>query len=118
MELAQVQKQTSVNQEFLAKMESDPQLTERLAQREMHAVEQGEAIVNMKTDGAPAGNSPASAQSMSPFTLVNIPPPAALAPYQPVGGVSPNCAGIRGRTFTFSEWECFSSPADWSLAAR
>src|SRR5580704_17610131 len=78
MELAQVQKQTAVNQEFLSKMESDPQLTERLAQREMHAVEQGETIVNTNTDGA--------AGSMSPFTLVNVPPPAALAPYRPVGG--------------------------------
>jgi hypothetical protein len=81
MELAQVQKQTSVNQEFLSKMESDPQLTERLAQREMHAVEQGEAIVNVKSDGA------SSAGSMSPFTLVNVPPPAALVPYKPVGGI-------------------------------
>jgi hypothetical protein len=81
MELAQVQKQTTVNQEFLAKMESDPQLTERLAQREMHAVEQGEAILNIKTD------SNSSSGNMSPFTLVNVPPPAALAPYQPVGGV-------------------------------
>lgn len=81
MELAQVQKQTSVNQEFLSKMESDPQLTERLAQREMHAVEQGEAIVNVKNDGS------SSTGSMSPFTLVNVPPPAALVPYRPVGGI-------------------------------
>jgi hypothetical protein len=81
LELARVQKQTAVNQEFLAKMESDPQLTERLAQREMHAVEEGEAIVNVRSDGA------SSAGSMSPFTLVNVPQPAALAPYQPVGGV-------------------------------
>jgi hypothetical protein len=87
LELMQVQKQTSVNQEFLSKMESDPQLTERLAQREMHAVEQGEAIVSMKNDIASGRNAPASADSMSPFTLVNVPPPAALAPYQPVAGV-------------------------------
>ena len=80
LELAQVQKQTAVNQEFLAKMESDPQLTERLAQREMRAVEQGEAIINVQNTSAPAGN-------MSPFTLVNVPPPAALTPYEPVGGV-------------------------------
>jgi len=86
LELAQVQKQTAVNQEFLAKMESDPQLTERLAQREMRAVEQGEAIVNTQSDGASGRDLPASG-SMSPFTLVNVPPPAALAPYQPVGGI-------------------------------
>ena len=35
LDLTQVQKQIGLNKEFLLKMESDPQLTERLAQREM-----------------------------------------------------------------------------------
>jgi hypothetical protein len=80
MELMQTQKQTALNRDFLSKMESDPQLTERLAQREMHAVEQGQAVVNLN-DGVAADG------SMSPYTLVNVPPPPPLAPYHPVGGV-------------------------------
>lgn len=87
LELTQVQKQAAVNKEFLAKMETDPQLTERLAQREMRDVEQGETIVNVKPDAATNQGVSASAKSMSPFTLVDVPPPPALEPYRPVGGV-------------------------------
>ena len=80
LELTQVQKQNSVNREFLAKMESDPQLTERLAQREMHAVEQGETVVDVNSSAPVMG-------SASPFSLVDVPAPPPLEPYQPVGGV-------------------------------
>jgi hypothetical protein len=90
LDLAQVQKQIALNKEFLAKMESDPQLTERLAQREMHAVEQGESVVTVNdgdssTGDASTGES-AQAARMSPFSLVKVPPPPMLQPYQPVGG--------------------------------
>jgi hypothetical protein len=66
-------------------MEHDPQLTERLAQREMRAVQQGEAIVNTPLVSS-AQSASADAERMSPFNIVNVPPPAALPPYQPVGG--------------------------------
>jgi hypothetical protein len=86
LDLTQVQKQIALNKEFLLKMESDPQLTERLAQREMRTVKQGEAVVavNSSSDSTKAGS---SAEKMSPFGIVNVPPPAKLAPYQPVGGM-------------------------------
>jgi hypothetical protein len=87
LELAHVQKQTALNQEFLDKMETDPQLTERLAQREMHVVEKGEAVVKTEPETAGLPSVQNSARSKSPFTLVNVPPAARLAPYQPVGGV-------------------------------
>jgi hypothetical protein len=86
LELQNIQQQTSVNREFLTKMEVDPQLTERLAQREMRAVEQGEAVVNVNGDAGSASGATAAAERMSPFTLVKVPPPPALEPYQPVGG--------------------------------
>jgi hypothetical protein len=86
LDLTQVQKQIAVNREFLSEMESDPQLTERLAQREMRAVQQGEAIVDTKPDRGSAQSASADAERMSPFNIINVPPPAALPPYQPVSG--------------------------------
>jgi hypothetical protein len=83
LDLQQVQKQIGLNKEFLLKMESDPQLTERLAQREMRTVKRGEAVVTVNSDN----NSGSSAEKMSPFGIVNVPPPPKLAPYQPVGGM-------------------------------
>jgi hypothetical protein len=85
LDLTQVQKQIAVNKAFLWEMESDPQLTERLAQREMRAVQQGEAVVDTAGSGS-APSASADAERMSPFSIINVPPPAALAPYQPVGG--------------------------------
>src|ERR1700683_70446 len=41
LDLAQLQKQSSVNREFLGKIEVDPQLVERLAQRQMKLYPQG-----------------------------------------------------------------------------
>jgi hypothetical protein len=85
LDLNQVQKQIGLNKEFLLKMESDPQLTERLAQREMRSVKQGEAVVDLgSADNSTKAMS--SAEKMSPFGIVNVPPPPALAPYKPVGG--------------------------------
>jgi hypothetical protein len=86
LDLTQVQKQIAVNHEFLSEMEHDPQLTERLAQREMRAVQQGEAIVDTRPDARSAKSPSADAERMSPFNIINVPPPAALAPYKPVGG--------------------------------
>jgi len=86
LDLTQVQKQIAVNKEFLSKMESDPQLTERLAQREMRAVEQGEAVVDVHGDADSAATASNGAERMSPFTLVQVPLPATLPRYEPVGG--------------------------------
>jgi hypothetical protein len=86
LDLTQVQKQIGLNKEFLLKMEIDPQLTERLAQREMRAVKQGESVVAVNS-GNDSGKGRSSAEQMSPFGIVNVPPPAALEPYRPAGGM-------------------------------
>jgi len=85
-DLKQIQSQVSVNHEFLSKLESDPQLTERLAQREMRAVPQGQTALILKSDGDSTPTASVAAARMSPFSILSVPPPAPLAPYKPVGG--------------------------------
>lgn len=89
LDLAQLRKQAAVNREFLGKVEIDPQLVERLAQRQMKMFPQGEAVLSLKDDAAqPAGmeDTAAQAQRMSPFNILRVPPPPSLPPYEPVGG--------------------------------
>jgi hypothetical protein len=86
LDLRQIQSQIAVDKEFLAKVETDPQLTERLAQREMRAVPRGEMVLDVNSAWNPAVTATLSAQRMSPFMIVNVPAPAALPPYRPVGG--------------------------------
>ncbi|HEX4054828.1 MAG TPA: hypothetical protein VHX86_11235 [Tepidisphaeraceae bacterium] len=86
LDLAQVEKQTAVNKEFLSEIESDPQLMERLAQREMRAVLQGQKALDGRSDVDAGQTATASAARMSPFSIVNVPPPPPLMPYKPVGG--------------------------------
>ncbi len=78
MDLASIQKQVAVNDEFLQRVGDDPTLAERLAQRQMKVVRAGSRIIKMDND--PTGG------QMSPFQLVNIPPPSPLPAYKPVGG--------------------------------
>jgi len=86
LDLRQIQSQISVDKEFLAKVESDPQLIARLAQREMRAVPRGQTVLDVNSGWNPAASATLSAERMSPFMIVNVPPPAALPPYRPVGG--------------------------------
>jgi hypothetical protein len=92
LDLQQIQKQVAVNREFLGKVESDPQLSERLALRQMRVVRPGERVLDFKNEqldepGAPtAGSAESEAAQMSPFMIVNVPPPPPLPEYEPVGG--------------------------------
>jgi hypothetical protein len=81
-DLDQINHQKSVNEEFIAKLDSDPQLAQRLAQRQMRMMPQGESLLAYKTSGPTTG-----AGVVSPFTLVHVPAPEALPPYQAAGGV-------------------------------
>jgi len=74
----QVDQQIAVNDEFLKKMSDDPQLVERLAQRQMRVIPQGTAVLQLPGDN---DDRPAS-----PFALVDVAPAAAPA-YQPTGGI-------------------------------
>jgi len=77
-ELDQIHQQATINEEFLKKLDTDPQLAERLAERQMRIVPAGEKELPLKSVGPE--------QPTSPFSLVHIPPPAPLPAYQPVGG--------------------------------
>ena len=81
-DLNQIDRQKAVNEEFIAKLDSDPQLAQRLAQRQMRFIPQGESLLQFKTNGPSAG-----AAQISPFTLVYVPAPAARPPYRAAGGV-------------------------------
>jgi hypothetical protein len=78
-DLEQIQKQVHVNDLFLAKLMSDPSLSERLARRQMKMVREGTSVLETK---ASVGK-----EELSPFLLVTLPPPAEMPEYQPVGGV-------------------------------
>ncbi len=92
MDLESIQKQVAVNDEFLQRVGDDPTLAERLAQRQMKVVRAGSRIVKMDGDRSDG--------EMSPFQLVNVPPPPPLPPYKPVGGVLANlCYQPRSRLY-------------------
>jgi hypothetical protein len=78
-DLEQIQKQVHVNDAFLAKLMSDPALSERLARRQMKMVREGTSVLNTKATMGKEG--------LSPFLLVTLPPPAEMPEYQPLGGV-------------------------------
>ena len=77
LDLAQVNKQVAVNDNFLGRIKVDPTLAERLAQRQMKTIRKGEAVLDIGSHDK---------QEMSPFMLVTVPPPAPMAEYRPVGG--------------------------------
>jgi hypothetical protein len=70
-----------VNQQFLSSVADDPNLAERLAQRQMKMYRQGTAVLNV-------GNGTKSHRGgMSPFQLTAVIPPEPLPPYQSRGGL-------------------------------
>ena len=81
-DLDQINRQSSVNEEFLAKIEEDPQLAQRLAQRQMSFIPKGESLLPYKP---PHSGLPIAASDISPFSLVHLPAPPMQAPYEPAG---------------------------------
>lgn len=78
-DLEQIERQITVNDEFLHRLADDPTLAERLAQRQMKVIREGTSILELKDQEI--------SDQMSPFLLVNLPPPAPMPEYRPVGGV-------------------------------
>jgi hypothetical protein len=74
-----VQKQVATNDEFLKKVQSDPTLAQRLAQRQMKLIPAGTKVLDLD-EASPTKD------DKSPFLIVSVPPPAPMAPYQPRGG--------------------------------
>lgn len=92
MDLESIQKQVTVNDEFLQRVGDDPTLAERLAQRQMKVVRAGSRVVRLGDDRLKG--------EMSPFQLVNVPPPPPLPSYKPVGGILANlCYQARSRLY-------------------
>lgn len=78
LDLQHIEKQIAVNDDFLHKLSQDATLAERLAQRQMKMVRQGTSVLQL--------NGQSGRESMSPYLLVSVPPPAPMPPYKPVGG--------------------------------
>jgi hypothetical protein len=93
IDLDSIRKQVATNDEFLHRVADDPNLAERLAQRQMKIIREGTRVLELKK---PAGNGrgPAGAASalsqtpddVSPFHLVAVAPPPPMPPYEPTGG--------------------------------
>jgi hypothetical protein len=92
-DLDQIQKQVAVNDDLLHGLAaSDPSLLERVAQRQMRLVRQGTNVLKLKQSSEP--------EDLSPFLLVNLPPPPELPPYRSLGGAfSDLCRHPRSRLF-------------------
>ncbi len=84
-DLDYLQKQAQTNEQFVDRLSQDPNLVERLAQRQMRMVREGSAVVELKNKD--------QSEISSPFRLVNIPPPAPVKPYEPTGGLLGNLFG-------------------------
>jgi hypothetical protein len=68
-----VHKQVEVNEQFLTHVANDPNLAERLAQRQMKVYRQGTAVLDLQRP---------QKDEMSPFLLTAVMPPEPMAPYQ------------------------------------
>jgi hypothetical protein len=91
LDLEQIQKQIAVNDEFLRRVADDPNLLERLAQRQMKLVREGTSVLELRGESQ-------QPQELSPYLLVTLPPPADVAPYRPIGGAfSDMCRHPRSR---------------------
>lgn len=78
MDLEQIQKQVEVYDEFLQGVSQDPTLAERLAQRQMKYVRKGTSVLALRGQN--------DERDISPYLLVNLPPPVELPAYEPMGG--------------------------------
>lgn len=79
MDLEHIQKQVAVYDEFLKRIATDPNLLERVAQRQMKLVREDTRVLKLAGDEE-------EDRDMSPYVLVTIAPPAELPPYKPNGG--------------------------------
>lgn len=78
-DLDQINQQTAINEQFLGRLDNDPQLGQRLAQRQMRFIPRGQSVL-------PLPKQQATQIEVSPFSLVALPPPPALPEYVAEGG--------------------------------
>ena len=78
-DLSHVESQVSANQEFLSIAGSDPEIAERLAQRQLKQIRQGTTVLELK------GLDQKS--EASPFQMISVPPPLPVAAFRPLDGI-------------------------------
>ena len=78
-DLTYTQRQLSLNESFLKHVGGDPDLAERLAQRQMKEIRAGTAVLPLRGMDQDQG--------MSPFLLVSAGRPALAPRYRPPGGI-------------------------------
>ncbi len=84
-DLTQVESQLSVNAEFLADVKNDPELAERLAQRQMRQIRAGTEVLDLQ--------GVAKQDSTSPFQMLSVEPPPPAVPYRPLPGLLGDLCG-------------------------
>ena len=82
-DLEATDKQIAVNEEFLKRVGGDPELAERLAQRQMRFIREGTTVLDLPQQSS-------AKDQMSPFLLTAMPRPAPL-------GVMAKQTGILGK---------------------
>jgi hypothetical protein len=101
VDLEHIERQVAVNGEFLKHVADDPTLLERLAQRQMKMVREGNSVLELCDRAIPASQlqgQPLQQGEISPYPLLTVAPPEPLPPYQPMGGRFANlCREPRSR---------------------
>jgi hypothetical protein len=87
VDLDSIRKQVATNDEFLRRVADDPNLAERLAQRQMRIIREGTRVLELKKTGGAQAARGAVPEDVSPFHLVEVSPPPPMPPYQPRGGL-------------------------------
>ncbi len=78
-DLTFVESQVSANQEFLSIAGSDPEISERLAQRQLKQIRQGTTVLDLK-GFSQTGDA-------SPFQMISVPPPPPAVEYRAAAGI-------------------------------
>jgi hypothetical protein len=92
-DLVYVESQLSANQEFLNIAGNDPEISERLAQRQFRQIRQGTSVLELKGLEQNTGR--------SPFQMVNVAAPPPVVEYQPLTGVLGDlCGDTRRQLYT------------------
>ena len=95
-DLAYVARQQATNQAFLKHIGGDPDLAERLAQRQMKVIRQGTSVLTLDGPRGPAGGD----ASMSPFMLVSVGAPPPVETYHaPPGLLGQLCRSPRRQLY-------------------
>jgi hypothetical protein len=91
-DLSYVESQVSANQEFLSSVDSDPEVAERLAQRQFRQIRQGTSVLELKGVNQKIAR--------SPFAMISVPPPPAVEEYHPLQGyLGDICADTRRQLY-------------------